>query len=900
MTRLRTCAGRAAIVLMLIARAGLAQTPATPAEALPDETDVAVEQLLGDLRLDSVLASQLRDRITHAKIEDRVRPAEQLARLYVKMLGATTDPGERKRLEQLGRELLDRVPDADSSELRLDMAKATYLQAEEVCERWRLRLATTEERSEALRVLNDVLPTLTQVRARVARRVETLEQREKSVAGGPEEGNVRADLAEARRVRAMSAYYEGWTRYYLAYLGNDRLQAKEALEAFGVLLNAVPGRAPSIERFPTGNLRLDHVARAVFGAAMSNSLMGNEVDAMRWLDVMAASEDLSTAVEGQIFARQFLVLTHAGRWSDVESLVRRRRLSGADATLVPLTPQEARLVAIMSLDALRGGQLREGLKTSVGMVSRAALGDLVAQGELAQIVDLVKLYGTLPLGDDGFIVAYVRGLQAFDAAAGLQAGDGPATDPAAINAFREAAGLFQAALKADDSNQFELELARAHLRRGLALFRAGDLVSGAEAFEKAFELGRDERVKQDALWYAVVALDLAVERGQTQRAAQRDRLATLYVQQFPRSENATRLLIRQVNVGGVDEAKTVEILLAVAADSPLYLAARRHAARLLYQQYRAALPGEKQFLGLRFADLAEELMRLEMPRAMGSTDDDARQAAESVVLRTRQLLDVLLTASTPDLPRAEAAFATIDQLAMRHGVSTSAFEAELLFRRLQMRIARGEQDEAAKIWDRLRSLKGPFADAADQWMYRIADEAWRREEQSPARARELIRYGAAWLERLPEGDVRSAVRERVAQAGAMLWVTEKDARMRDLAISLDQERASGGLSTIASLRRLGQMLEERGEPAAALEAWTQLLSSMDAGSPEWYEPRFQTLRLLKRLDPVAANAAYTQFKLLYPNEGPPPFGTQIEQLGLQAIKNDVAKPGPQGRPGGGS
>jgi hypothetical protein len=123
--------------------------------------------------------------------------------------------------------------------------------------------------------------------------------------------------------------------------------------------------------------------------------------------------------------------------------------------------------------------------------------------------------------------------------------------------------------------------------------------------------------------------------------------------------------------------------------------------------------------------------------------------------------------------------------------------------------------------------------------------------------------------------------------------------MRDLAISLDQERASGGLSTIASLRRLGQMLEERGEPGAALDAWTQLLASMEAGSPEWYEPRYQTLRLLKRLDPLAANAAYTQFKLLYPKSGPPPFGPQIEQLGLQELKPDTSSTGGRGKQRGG-
>jgi len=900
-------------------------------DVLPNDSEPVVEQLLLDLKLDNVLASQLRDRIATAKPEARVRSAEMLGRLYVRMLGATTDSQQRKQLERLSQELLEQVPEADSSELRLDMCKATYLQAEEAAEKWRLRLATPEERSESLRVLQDVLPTFTQIRAKLQRRVDALEQREKSIPQGGDEAGVRAELGDARRLRSIAAYYEGWSRYYLAYLGNDKSKAKDALEAFGVLLNAVPGKVPSVERFPSSNLRLDHVARSVFGAALSNSLLGNEVDAMRWLDVMIASDELSTGVSSQIFSRQFMVLVQANRWSDVESLVRRRRLNGRDGAIQPLSAQEARLVAISSLDALRGGQLREGLKVSVGMVSRAALGDLVSQGELAQIVDLVKQYGTLPIGDDGFIVAYVRGLQAYEKASALQvaaratgAGEsksstqnklnseskssaetpggvgGPETDPAVVNAFREAAQLVEAALKADDIGQFETEQARAHLRRGLALFYAGDLLPASAAFERAFEAGKDARVREDALWYAVVALDMLVERGEATRTAQRDGLATLFVQQFPQSPNATRLLIRQAQVAGVDDRKAMEILLAVPQDSPLYLAARRHAARLLYQQYRGALASERQFLALRFADVAEELMRLEMPQAMSASDDSSRLAAESIVLRSRQLLDVLLTTATPDLPRAEAAFITIDQLASRHGVSTQQFEAELLFRRLQMLIARGMNEEAQKIWDKLRGLKGPFADAADQWMYRLADEAWRREEQNASKARDLVRFGAAWLERLPEGDTRTVVRDRVAHSSAFLWKVEQDKRMRELAIKLDREQAASGLSTVTSLRRLAQLLEDASDAGGALEAWTQLLGSMEPGTADWYEPRFHTLRLLQKSDLTGARQAYTQHKLLYPQTGPDPFGPKIEQLGLVVIEQAKGSSSESGHGSGGN
>ncbi len=49
-----------------------------------------------------------------------------------------------------------------------------------------------------------------------------------------------AALMSAKEARKLDRFAQ------LAYAA-----AKEALEAFGVLLNAVPGRAPSIERFPS-------------------------------------------------------------------------------------------------------------------------------------------------------------------------------------------------------------------------------------------------------------------------------------------------------------------------------------------------------------------------------------------------------------------------------------------------------------------------------------------------------------------------------------------------------------------------------------------------------------------------------------------------------------------------
>lgn len=866
-------------------------------DEIPDDSQEVVEEYLTDLKLDGLLAAQLRQRVAKGKGEERVKAAEGLARLYVKMLSASKGLAKQQGLETLSRDLLEQVPEADSSELRLDLAKATYLRAEEMGERVRLRLATPEERVEALRVIQDVLPSFTQIRAKLNRRVESLEQKER--ASSNDDPLLRADLADAKRLRSIGAYYEGWAKYYLAFLNNDKTAAKDALEAFGVLLNAVPGRPPAIERFPSTNLRFDHVARAVFGTAMCNSILGNDVDAMRWLDVVLASEELSPAIQNQVFSRQFVVLTRSSRWTDAESLVRRRRFTGRDAKVDPLTPAEARLVAVTSLDALRSGSLREGFKGAVGNLSRVALSDLVAKGELAQIVDLVKQYGTLPIGDEGFIVAYVRGLQAFEGARDLHKlsasngargnagggveGEGPAADPQVINAYRDAAKLFEVAIQADDVAEFTAEASRANLRRGLALFYAGDLIPASEAFERAFDKSADAQVKQDALWYAIVALDMAVELGDKPRSTQRDRLSTVYIQQFPGSTNATRLLIRQAQAAGVDDRRAVEILMNVPGDSPLYVAARKHSARLLYQQYRSALPNEKVFLALRFADVAEELVRLETPGALSGSDEEAKAAAEGVAIRARQLLDVLLSSQTPDLPRAEAALAALEQVAAKQGSIAVSYEAEVMFRKLQIAVARGQMSDALALWDKLRAMQGPFATGADQLMYRVSEEAWRRDPSDAGHARDVVRFGSSMLEKMPEGDVKAATRERVAAAAAFLWQTDQDKRMRELAIKIDREQVGAGLRTVSSLRRLAQLYEQGNEFSPALDAWNEVLLGMDAGSSEWYEARYETLRLLMKVSPDEARSAYTQFKVLYPGKAPEPWGAKIEQLGIKEL-----------------
>jgi hypothetical protein len=863
-----------------------AQTPPPPAGAVVTE-DEFLEAYLADRELWTVLAAHLRSRLGAGASEDRSRAAESLGRLYAKMLAETMTPEQRQRLEGQCRELLRQVPEADSFELRINLAKAEYLRIEEIVEKDRLRLATAEDKAEADRALRHLGPMFEEIAAKTGRRVEQLEKKETLAKDDAVEG-VRVELADARRLRSLARYYSGWTSYYSAVLNKTPGPASRALEDFGALLNAVPGKPASIERMPKHLLRFEHVARAAIGCALACSLLGRDTEAARWLDEVEQAEGVPPAVLDQVFARRLIVSATAQRWADAELEVRRRR-KAEDGSERLLSVVDARLAAVLALDAARDPSLRPGMKAAAEKVSQVAMSDLIKRGEIGQILDLVQAFGTAPIGGDGFIVAYVRGLQAFESARAAHKASGenpeqPTGDPALVNRYREAAGLLAAAPAAADAARFGSELPRAMIREGLAWYYAGDVTKAAPRFEAAAQRAGSGDARRDALWYAVVSLDKAIETGQLSAAGTRDRLATLYIQEFPGTDNAAKLLLRQTRADALSPAQTIDVLLKVPADSPLHEAARRQAARLLYQEFRRVPTDEKSFAALRFAEVVEPLMRSEHARALGVRDAAGAQAADALILHARQLADALLAAPAPDLQRVEAALSMLESAADAQRIDLRPFEPELAFRRLQVALARSDEAGVQRLLDRLRESDPKFSTAADRLLYRRAFTRWRENSLDPALAREVVRHGARLIDQA-RGAANDAtvvsLREAVAAAAAVGYRADRDVSLRDLAIRLDREQLEGGTRAASSLRRLGELLEDAGDPDAALAAWQELLAGLDPASAGWYEARYQSLRLLLRADPRAAADAMRQHVILHPEYGPEPWGSQLRALEKQ-------------------
>jgi tetratricopeptide (TPR) repeat protein len=868
--------------------------------AAADAPDSSFELYLRDRELRSVLAAYWHSSLESASPADKAEIARKLGRLYVQMLSAASTPDERRSLEAAGRRLLEQVPGAEPLDLKLDLARVTYLKAEQLLEDHRVRLATPEQVGEAQRILRNVGPIFESVAARAHQRVEQLERVEKS-GRESETAEFRAELADARRLRSLARYYRAWAEYYLAYATGDLTLASEAVNDFGWLLGTGGGRPASVERMAKGLLRYPHVARAAVGCALCASLRGNDVEAVRWLDAVEESTEITDDLVAELPERKIVVLGAARRWSDLDVLVKRIRLSAKDGAPQLLSPRQARLVAVIGLEAAMDPVTRTRAGDIVQEVAKSGLADLVAHGEVGHVLNLVTQFGTEALGDKGFLVFYARGLQSLDRArqSHTQAGgtpDVPAQDSGTINRYREAARLLDEALKSDDTARFAKDAADASIKRGLALYGAGDLEESATVFASLLDKVPTPAQNKDALWYAIVSLDRAVELGKLSLQQERDRLAVLYIERFPGTVEAAKLLLRRAGAGRLPDTQVVETLLAVPADSPLYLASRGEASRILYLIFRRSR-ADRDFAAVRFADVAEPLLQSDRTAALETKDRaEAARAAEQTILRVRQLCDALLSSSSPDIKRAERALEVYDELKARLGMTTPQIDEEIAYRRLQIAVISGDFAEVERKADALRAGTGPFARAGLRLVLSRAAERFTAAPEDLNAARRVLIYSERVLPELDAADPKLAdgshvsVLNTTAEAAAAVWRLDKDTASRDRAIVIDRRLFDAGKHSRKTLRRLAELSEAAADRPTALEAWRTLAAGTEPATPDWYEARYNAIRVLSMIDPPRAREALDQHRILYPTLGPEPWDAKFAELDGQVPRVPPANP----------
>lgn len=867
--------------------------------------DAELTRYLESRELRRPLIDHLESLLAGASASDKPELAERLATLLAEAIEHAPTPAIRDEHEKRARTLLDALADEESMDLRLALARASYARAEDTAERWRLRLVEPALAEDALRAFTTNLNDLTRLATLANRRVDALERQEENSRAGDSSVLTEA-LAAARRQRSLANYLAGWAGVYLAELAPQRagVLATDAAKRFGWLLNSPQGEWPPLDRVPESTLRLDHVARAAMGVAVAASLRDDYTLSARWFDLLERIPDVPQPVRDQVLARRIASAARAGEWTDLLHIIQVARgvetAAGARRDVAPtrLDPAMARLLAVLAFEPSkppRSPAVVQSLRT-------LAIADLVARNDLAQVADLTARYGTEPLGQDGFIPLYIRGLQAYNAARDLHAQratdrEQPSADAEVLNLYRRAAELLKGAL--DDRSPDTLPAARAdaaNMLAGAAFFTISspsDAHEAADRYERASTLADTPARDADARWMTIRALDLALTapapgRASPQRdaVARRDAAVAEFLRRFPDDHRSTLLILQQSAKGAIAPEQAAQALLAVSRDSPAWPAARREAARLLYTQARAATPPDRALLIARFAALAEDVLSDESGAARAG---DAK-AGERAILLARQLLDLLLT-DPPDAPRAARTLTTLDTLAPH--ADLDPVRPELLYRRLQVALAVDDAAEARRAVNTLRQITdpggAPFARAAEQLLLRRAVNAFRLAPKEPD-ARDVLDLAARLIPPSTTPDPASLpILLAIAEAGHWLWREHADASARDAALAAVRAALTIEPSSHATLVRQADLAAAAGAPSEAAQAWNAILAASEVGSQRWFEATTHLLELLAIHDKPQARERLERHRALFPKLGPPPWDERLARVASALESQEAAR-----------
>lgn len=854
-----------------------------PAWASVRADDDPVIAYLEQHGLTDLVVARLEARFREALGDDRIPIAERLAVLYGRLLDETDDDRERAVWERRSREMLDQVPRANTETLRLTIHKASYLRAERLAELHRLRRASEPERATAVRLMSEAAAVMSESHAHVRERVRRLEAAEVS-RSDLESGLIDEQLADLEQMAAQSAYYAGWARYYQAWLTNSTAGLDEALRLLGRLLQ-FDGALPTPEETPDSVLVGEASARAAIGIALCQAQAGRPQTGLAWLDLVEAANPQSQRL-GAILPGYRLVLLFAARqWSTIDSLVNQWRTDQA------LTVTLVRLLAVLALE-----QSQLTGEESARRLGEKAVNLLAEMGELRQVIEIADVFRLDTLGGDSFILAYVPAIKAYERAREAHGLEEPAKDPIHLALYKGAEEQLAATVGRRDADQWPDATRNARLLIAWSRYFQNRLEPAAVLFEEiARQTSGDE--SEAAMWMHIVCREKQAAGGSPSSVANLRRALESFLERYPSSSRAGRVRLRlTVTKSSTPSHESVDELLSIPAGSDAYGAARHEAERLLYLLFREASAASRIQTAQRYLDVALPLLEGDERRAFIAGGDAA--VREQYLLRARRVLDVLLARGVARVSEARHILDRLDTARAAGLINLDAIADELDYRRFQAQILSGGFEEAARSCDELwrADPDSAFAQSACRALYTYAVQDWQtfaeggRLEET---LRRVVLYGRRALR--AAGDPPDAS----APANAAIMINVADA-----ALSIDR-MASGGDAEARALaerwfdlliaaqpriyrvlRGAAMIAENRRDTALAIDHWRTAMTGSPESSAEWFEAKFNFLRLLAEAEPGRAAEVLRQHALLYPQYGPEPWGER-----LRALHNRVGRGG---------
>ncbi|MCI0674271.1 MAG: hypothetical protein L0Y42_00670, partial [Phycisphaerales bacterium] len=795
----------------------------------------------------------------------------RLAALYADLLQSTDDPAQRAALEQRSYRLLEQAPANSADELRLALLRLTYRNAEKVAENHRLRLSTPQEIESAQNALTQIIPQLTSLRQHLKQSLDTALRRT-SRAGAAQSAAVDQAAESARSLYAQCTFVTAWALYYQSWL-NDRPDNARVAEPLFAELLLIDTANPQPTDVSVDLRSMEAVARSILGMALCKSLTAATPTAIAWLELLE-HESTFESIRVQVSGWKLAVYLENDEYQEARDLLDEQTELGQPTPLPWL-----RLIAVRGLENSQRNRL-------AGELVRQAVTGLAAQGQLEQVLDLARRYGTQALGESGFALKYVQGVISYQEARQAHNDENPTLDPKLLAQYQRAADMLKAAVGEFDASKYPSATAACRQLIAWCLYFQSRYLDARQAFEEvSAALSGDAAA--EALWMAVFCLDkLNQSAPNPSIAAQLGSLTDKFLMQYPSHPQAPKLRLRRAVATTAPSLDSVAELLAIPPSSDVYNTAQRRASDILYQLFRSAPEQDRFSLAHQFLTVAVPLIGAE------HRSIDLADPAETIrlIARCRQILEVALTPGVDRANAARAGFEALSEMRDQRGIDLSDFEDEIDCRRVQERLLAGDNEAAATVCEDLwnRDQNSIWTRIATRSMFKHAHRQWKDPKASLETRHNavqmVVRHGGRVLHEFK--DKADALDEpgaigyhvAVAEASMAVWGQTGEPEKGRAALFLFEKLLEKRPANAGFLRSSALLHEELGDKSKALEGWRRLAAGTPPNTEAWYEAKFRMIDLLASLDPARAREVMNQHKQLDPGYGPDPWGARLKGL----------------------
>ena len=794
------------------------------------QADDPISAWLRRMECNELLALHLESQLDLGSIEEQSLAAQALADLYASML-ATADDEARSKILANAKSLLTRKPHLATTDLKLQLLRGTYLASEQVIEQYRFRLVDPESHAEAIAQLREVYDGFSDLRP-------ALIKGHRSASGKINERKA----SSAGLCTALLA----WSGYYLARHDKDPDGAMRSAVMFAELLGS---SSASLQEISTDLSMHEYGARAILGIALCKEIANDPAGSDPWFEILEMP-DVWSQVRKQIPLWRLHILIDAKKWGTILSLMEADDASGGMRDYWLL------LIASRALE--------EASDITAQVVSATAIEKLVQLGQLNMVSRLVDRYGKKVLSETNFVGKYILSDLQFQKLRETWSEVFPSDDAEILSEFSIVSDFLQSAVGASDADEFPFAKSNCQFLLAHAQYQAANFKDAANTF---YTLAVGHRM-EEGLWMAIICLNYIKERSFEENEL-RDLAIEQYITAFPSSQRARQLIVHRSFDENQDN-RSIEELLLIPYEDPMYNKARRRAEDLLYAAWREADSNNKVDAGNQYLEIARPLLFVDA----ASSDIEFSKTMK----RSRRILDVALHNQVRRVLAAENVFKVIDG----YDIEEQDVVNEITYRRLQLHLYRNQLEEAIAVGTKLRE-SFPESTWNEHAAVAIINAMRDASVEERTASRELyFELVLLYLDTRTDEELSSSslfsVGVEAVKDGFVLLENRESKSLQTKILHLTR-RLLGMYPKNRSLLRFGAIIEElAGEQQLALEHWKMISDGLQKGTDEWFEARYKFILLQLETNIEFANQLFNQHRALYPEYAPSPLDEKFIEL----------------------